>query len=382
MPSEGINFLPIYQTYFPASGAVDKKMNWNGFASSTEELSSSPQVDFSIQDDTWLDLAGRVGLLVLKIVLFPWGIYELCRYGVQRLIMAPLYPAQNSLVKYIFGSHVSIDEASSDQERRWSASSLKRDGFVVRHVSLEKNGARYSGMLVGRKDKIQNGKWVLQATGNLEPIETSAKQFAKLYAQCGFNTLLINGPGVCRSKGEADPKTMGEAQALGLSFLETAIKAKKIVISGRSLGGAATSQAILQHTFKKDVKYLVMRQMTFDRASTICSKIVESAVPLLSGFAKFLVQWSGCEMDSVEASKKLSKLGIKEVIVQNGNRHVHSFEVPKPEDFASDGVIPADASLGKALVSEGVTKNKIFYCLKGLGHMDLAPESLHQLMLL
>ncbi len=75
-------------------------------------------------------------------------------------------------------------------------------------------------------------------------------------------------------------------------------------------------------------------------------------------------------MDQIEASKKLARLGIKEIIIQTSHRAVPRSEVPRLEDFASDGVIAAEASLGYGLVREGIVGHKIFRCIPGLDHTD------------
>ncbi|NGX34380.1 MAG: hypothetical protein K1060chlam1_00733 [Candidatus Anoxychlamydiales bacterium] len=326
--------------------------------------------DFSIQDKTkWQKLAKKVIVLTLKIVIFPWGIYELARYIVQRLVMIPLYPAQSRIVRFFIRKLMPISEKDLDLFRKQIAIRMNEQGFLVRHVALEKNGVRYSGMLIGHKDTIANGKWALQATGNLELIEHSAENIAKIYKDFQVNTLLINGPAVGKSEGRATPESMGDAQEVGLSFLENALKANKIVIAGRSLGGASVGQAISKHEFKKDVKYLVVRQMTFDRASNICGKTVRNWSPRLGSFVKKVVKWSGCEMDSLAASKKLQELGIKEIIVQATQREIKSHELPKKDDFMTDGPILAHASLGYRLIKEKVVDNKVFLGLENAEHM-------------
>lgn len=221
-------------------------------------------------------------------------------------------------------------------------------------------------MVLGKKEGIENGKWIVQATGNCQPIEYVVG-CAELYSRIGFNALFINDPSVGRSGGHAIPQSLGEAQETGIRFLETALKAKQIAIAGFSLGGAMVGQAILQHRFRKDVDYLVIRQVTFDRTSNIAKKIM----PIFKSVAKHLVLWTGLEMDSIEASKKLQRLGIREVIIQASKKAIDRTSVPNKEDFETDGVIPARGSLGYRLVKEGVTYNKIFRCLEKVGHNNV-----------
>lgn len=362
---------------------------------------SKREVDFSIDNRHWTkvdkstlentSLALAVLVLGLSILLrnrlqiprnfqvVKTALRALCggilfRYILQRIVMIPLFPLQSRIARHF--------------ERSWKAQYLNEtrevlfnlfdsdNRYIFRDVVLEKNGVRYSGILLGHNTIINNGKWALQATGNAEPVENTIEFAANTYLGQGYNVLMINGPGVGKSEGTATPSTMGDAQEVGISYLETALKAKDIVIAGRSLGGAAIGQAILQHDFKKDgVEYTVVRQMTFDRTSNICGKTVGQLLPGLEWIVSKLVQFAGLEIDSVEASKRLENLGIKEIIVQATNCEVSEGKTPNPKDFQSDGVIEAPASLGYALVKEGVTKNKRFVCLPKEDHNTRASIS-------
>ena len=303
--------------------------------------------------ETWKELANRVGTFCAKIIFFP---YTLVKYSFQRLIMTFLYPAQSRLIKF-FARPLSLDVL--DETKRDGAAYLSRIDIETRDVIFEKDGIRYHGILMGHKDKIDNGKWIIQATGNCQPIELGFDNYAYHYANAGFNTLMINGPAVGHSEGQSTPDTMGDAQEIGISYLETVVKAKKIILAGFSLGGAAMSQAIKKHTFKKEIEYLAVRQMTFDCASNVCAKVVGKGFPRLEELVRKLVHWA-CEMDSVAASRKLEELEIQEIIIQASSKSFQEGEVPSRDDFISDGVIAPQASLGAALVQQGVTKNKIF----------------------
>lgn len=325
------------------------------------------------------DLSGKVltgavlqkGNLVAKTVFYTITI----RYILQRIIMIPLYPIQSRIVKLFFSQ---CREQRLNEVRRGVADHNSGE-WICRDVVLEKNGVRYSGFLIGHKDTINNGNWALQATGNAEPIEygilkhphlvMSEEYIAKIYHSLNYNVLMINGPAVGKNQGQSTPTRMGDAQQVGISFIETALKAKNIVIAGRSLGGAAIGQAILQHEFKKGVNYLAVSQMSFDRASNICGKIVGQISPRLEWIVEKLVQLVGCEMDSVAAAKKLQKLGIVQVVIQASHREIPQGELPRPEDFQTDGPIQAKSSLGHALIEQKITEKKVFICLPHAGHM-------------
>ncbi|MBA2368548.1 MAG: hypothetical protein H0V82_05950 [Candidatus Protochlamydia sp.] len=367
MPSE-ITTLPLYAQYFRDPNEIDiPASDWGGFRSpnltSLVPLSECA-VDFSVKEiKRWQDTAKNIAFIILKIVIFPWGTYELVRYSAQRLIMAPLYPAQSRLIK-AFTRQLSENTLNGDRLYLENLQTL-HPNFIVRQVILEKNGVRYSGLLLGHASTIDNGQWALQAVGNFMAVEQVAKFCFEKYNECGYNTLLINGPSVGRSEGHATPDSMGEAQGIGISFIETALKGKKIVMAGLSLGGAAMGQAILKHEFKPGVRYLAVQQMTFDRVSNISAEVLGTCKWLV----KKVIIWSGCEMDTVAASRKLQALQIPEVIVQASRLRVEG--LPAPENFANDGIITQQGSLGYRLVEEGIVDRKVFRCLPYAGHMTL-----------
>lgn len=314
------------------------------------------------------EMSKHIGNLALKILVSAWALHATLRYITQRLIMLPLYLAQSRIIKLLIPD---LRTSSLNNYRIFLAKNLEQQNFIIRDVVLKKNGTRYSGLLIGSKETISNGQWVLQATGNGEPIEHTADDFALTYNQAKYNVLLINGPSVGKSEGQATPESMGDAQEIGLRFIEEKLKAKKIVIAGRSLGAAAVGLAILKHEFKKDISYLVVSQMTFDRASNICAKKAALIFPRLGRFVSKIVKWAGCEMDVVASSKKLQMLGIKEVIVQATHKKIEENKLPTISDFASDTVICVQAALGYALINEKITDNKIFRCLEKAEHMTL-----------
>lgn len=430
MPAK-IHALSLYDQYFSPSNPNDQLKDWEAFKSKEKDFDiplAKRDVDFSVQDKTWLDTAREAASLIVTIALFSyvfrsklqrvtpsffsnridalfrksklveiaskyasdfysknfiqkakpietlavkflpklWVYHKIARYVAQRLIMIPLYPAQSRIVKLVAPI---IKTSALNEIRRESAPYCNKEQLIYRDVVLEKNGVRYSGLLIGHQDTIRNGQWVLQATGNMEPIEHSVGVFTNTYKKYGFNTLMINGPAVGKSQGQATPDSMGDAQEVGMTFIETALKAKKIVIAGRSLGGAAIGQGILKHTFKTDIKYLAVFQMTFDRASNICGKMVGQLSSSLEGIVAKIVRWAVLEMDTVAASQKLQDLGIQSVIAQASNKVIPEGQLPTVDDFQTDGPILAHASLGYALIHEGITKHKVFLCLKDAGHM-------------
>ena len=101
------------------------------------------------------------------------------------------------------------------------------------------------------------------------------------------NTLLVNCPAVGASKGNSTPKSMADAQELGVSYVETALRSIKLSWPGGSIGGAAMAMAVMKHDFKEGVvTYLSVSQMTFGRASAVSTKLVSKIAARL--FKKYI----------------------------------------------------------------------------------------------
>ena len=238
-------------------------------------------------------------VIAFKIVLFPWIIYEGIKYLMGWVVMKFVLPAQ-------LHSKYDLDDRRNI---------LIRDNqdIIIRHVALQKDEVNYRGLLLGRKENILNGNWALHAAGNNAPIENTTPHHIQPYLETnhrsGFDILLINPPNVGRSEEVADPENMAHLQEIGISFLESAVKAKKIVLTGQSIGGVSIGEAILKHNFKSDIEYLVIRLMTFDKLSNM--------VQLTAGkLGKRVFNWLGYEMDNVSSSRKLAEKNIHEIVIQ------------------------------------------------------------------
>jgi hypothetical protein len=326
---------PIYDRFFPLNERAPE--HWEEFEDYHPIIHSQKEVDFSISSPTtWLESAQKVALLLTKIILFPWGLYEGLKYLLTRIVMLVVNPAQ-----YKNTSHVrkSFYRACKQAEN---------ERFIEREILLEKDGIQYRGVMLGTKDTIANGKWCSYAIGNAAYAEeTVLANEGEPFLQQGYNLLVMNGPAVGGSQGAATPETLGDVQDLAMTFLESAVKAKKIALAGYSLGGASLGKGILKHRFQPNVQYWAVRMMTFDRLSHLAEKTAGS-------WAKKLIFWLDLEMDSVEASKKLQELGVPEMIIEGG------------EDEIMEGVRLCDA-----LAREQLLENKFPFMINNAAHYNI-----------
>jgi hypothetical protein len=278
----------------------DSFSDWESFQTIDDDMKDwqSKAADLKIGKSTGLSIDS----IPAEAAIFSWSLYELSKLCIKQISLWLLYPAQLA------------SKLQLDQWRKQILIERNQNQTISRHARLEKNGASYSALLIGRRENLSNGRWVLHANGNRASFEKEClhnPDYLDPYLDAGYNVLLVNGPGVGRSCYMSSLDQLGEAQDLGLHLLESALKAHTIVMTGFSIGAAAQSLAIHQHTFLTgQCEYIVVRLATFSRLSDLIQK-------LLGPFGKSVLAWIGCEIDSVAASQKLESLGIHEIIFQN-----------------------------------------------------------------
>ncbi|MBA3602189.1 MAG: hypothetical protein H0W50_00755 [Parachlamydiaceae bacterium] len=227
--------------------------------------------------------------------------------------------------------------------------------FIIRSISIHKSGSCYDGVLITHRDTILNGKWIINALGNDSVMEYRIIQIAKRNFAFMSNTLLINGPGVCKSGGWPTRYQMGAGFEAGIKFLEQQVKATHIIMYGLSLGGGMMGEAILNHDFSKgmkdNIRYLSITDRSFSRLSTIADATKGKIV-------KSIFYITGTELDGVGAAQKLSHLGIQQIIIQ----HISN------DATGDDGVISDSISLAYELHKNASFENKIFLESECINH--------------
>lgn len=328
-------------------------------------------------------LQWRVGQLALFMII---GL-PIARYIASRLAMIGIYPAQSKIVRngprivHYIASRFNISFmrtaldldtlvsiASELMPKMISTNNVSRD-ILIRHVVLENKGVKYHGVLYGGRDTLLNKQWVCYSLGNGMVADRVVQQIGRNYSSAGFNTLVMDGPGVGRSEGHAVPETMGDAVEVGLQYLEKELQAERIALIGFSLGGAMLGQAIKGHAFQDATEYKVAQENTFSRTSDFAALFFGKTL------GKWIVGQLGLEMDSVQASQQLSSKGIQEYVIGHSisskdyNNPLDNGEPGWENDPTGDGVIPGRVALGKVLKKENITENKVFHGWIQEGHV-------------
>lgn len=243
---------------------------------------------------------------------------------------------------------------------RWeSFEKLTEVKCECRRIALNKSGINYDAFAIEHETTKGNGRWVIVAGGNGWIGEGAVLSCVGKFAPQGFNVLFVNGPGVGRSSGFPTSYSIRAGQEAGLQFLENAVRAKKILMYGTSLGGGAQAEAIKNHEFRKDIEYMVWSDRSFDKLSSAASRMVTS-------LAKPLFFLLGNELDGIAGARRLEKLGITHVVTQNSqcddDNDILFLEDKLPTDNGSDGVIPNEASLLLGLKKAGIQTSGRLKC--------------------
>jgi hypothetical protein len=286
----------------------------------------------------------RIVKQILSIIIFPIAIYNLLHILAGKVALLPA--SSPSLMEY------------SDNYANDSRSSISLDSeWKYKRVTVQVDGYQVDAMIVGKAATLNNGRWMLASNGNGEFYEDKlsySQDFKQILTEIQGNAIVFNYPGVGSSSGLPNRQAMAKAYRAMLSFLEdreNGIGAREIIGYGHSIGGGVQGDALKAHVLKKDVKYVFVKSRTFSDLNTTAS--ILTCRPL-----GFLVKLLGWNMDLVASSRKLQA---PEIIMQTAEVQGYE-ELHESSKIIGDGVIPANASLARALLNDANChkKSKLF----------------------
>lgn len=255
-------------------------------------------------------------------------------------------------------------------QRSWNA------GWRFKRITVEVDGYKIDAAIMGKENTLNNGKWVLASHGNgefyedklrpprseeinphdLDPDKKDNNDFQQLLIGLESNAVVFNYSGVGASSGPPNKQAMVKAYRAMLRFLEDkehGVGATEIIGYGHSMGGGVQGEALKNHQLQEGINYGFVKSKTFSSVAAVASKKCSLG---------WLVKLLGWDMDSVESSKVLQA---PEIIIQRAEKtpqqnldqgEYGAFSNSNP--ILSDGVIPKDASLAKALLEDN-SINKI-----------------------
>lgn len=227
--------------------------------------------------------------------------------------------------------------------------------LVFKRIQIDVNGISVDVLLVGRKENINNRRWILQSNPNLAPLEQmmGTRDILRRTKNLNANYLLFNYPGVGASGGTPNQQQMIDTYEAMLKFLEDPeqVGAREIIGWGTSIGGAVQGEAILNHSFNKNLRYLFVKDQTFARFKGLPKELIkealnEAAGKILGPIGNALIDRTQWSFNNLPGSNLLEEMGIHEVIIQNA-----SVEDPTdPSQILGDGIISSIAALASQLL--------------------------------
>lgn len=288
----------------------------------------------------------RIAKLILSIIIFPIGIYR-CLHALTGRIIVP--------------SSLWVNDQNAKREM-FLTQPQPMLPWRFKRFTVEVDGDKIDCYIAGTESTLSNGRWVLFSVGNCGLYENilasgSTSRNYQLLRRLKANAILFNYPRVGVSSGQPTRQQLVKAYRAMLTLLEDqkqGIGAKEIIGYGYSLGGAVQGEALKDHTLKKYIHYVFVKDRTFSDLMAVPKKILGFVAKLL-----------GYNMSSVASSEKLQA---PEVIIQSAKR---LGPIVRSDQVIDDGVISVKASLAKALLDDPhcPKKNKTFFGVP-VGHSD------------
>lgn len=323
-----------------------------------------PVYSVNIENKVW-----RIAKDIFSVIIFPIGIYRLIHSLIGKVAVLP------SSSPSLYG----LEKA--ENLRAQLVKTLPFQKFKYKRITVEVDGYKIDAVIMGNKETFGNGRWLLASNGNGANYEEviTAGGIKSLLDEINSNAIVFNYPGVGASSGMPSQSAMTKAYKAMLMFLEdqeNGIAAKEIIGYGSSIGGGVQGEVLKEHQLKKDIKYVFVKSQTFSNLETVISKTIARPIGVIAN----LFGWN---LDSVESSKKLVA---PEIILQTVEKDsldkeeepdkfnfsaicpdfkmykYYYKEINDSSSICNDGVIPAEATLAKALLDdESYAKdNKLF----------------------
>jgi len=224
------------------------------------------------------------------------------------------------------------------------------DERVVKRVSVQANGYSIDTLIVGRKENLDSGRFIIFSHGNGEFYEGLGEDYLILADKLKATAIFYNYASTIRSSGLLPNRVamLASHQAM-LSFAEK-LGAKEIVDFAHSIGGGVQGESLKHYPLKDDVKYVFVKHKTFANLSTFVNDIM----PRPFGFQPFgpAIRFLNWNYSSVESSRDLRH---PEIIIQKGRLRdrTKSYEIITDSDqVAGDGVITEQGALAKVLLDD------------------------------
>lgn len=192
-------------------------------------------------------------------------------------------------------------------------------------MSVMVDGDRIDTFIVMGNKKIEPGqRWILATNGNGVPAETvvtdvigkKKTMLTQLQSDLGANVITFNYGGCLGSEGNISAQKAAKIYQAMKAMLEDqkGLAAKEIIFYGHSIGGAIQAKGLKGCDFKKEIKYVCVKDRTFSNTEDQLERMFPS--PLNKGL-KFLIKYLGWNINVKEQCDELYAKKISQVIINN-----------------------------------------------------------------
>ena len=188
--------------------------------------------------------------------------------------------------------------------------------WKYKRLTIEVNGNKIDAVIVGKPSTLNNGRWILAAHPIGEVYEERLSpntDFMRLASELKSNAIIFNYPSRGTSTGWLTREGAEKAHQAMLKFLEDqhkGIGAKEVIDYSYDSGGWIQESSLKAHDFKRDVKYVVVRNSVWAQLDSL-------------SVGKFVSAFVGFDCIYFSSSKTLQ---VPEIIL-------HPAQVDAPEEL-------------------------------------------------
>lgn len=283
----------------------------------------------------------RVAKSIFSLIIFPIAIYQ-ALHTLAGLIIVP-------------ATLLSLQKSKIDALNHTRENIPLDTDWKYKRITIEMNGYKIEAMIMGKASTLDNKKWVLFSGGNCQFYEDilSGGESKEFLEENNANGIFFNYPGAGVSSGfGANRAVMANTCKAVRAYLINEIGVNNLIAYGHSIGGGVQADAFEGFEVPEGVKCVLVKSRTFSSLEGVVSII-------LSRILAVLVWALGWNMNPLRASEQLQ---IPEIILQTANLETYE-ELQDETKIIDDGVppadpprgiIPADASLGKAILEKKI----------------------------
>jgi len=189
-------------------------------------------------------------------------------------------------------------------------------GRDVKRISIKANGYTVDALILGKRENLGNGRWIVFSGGNGECYERIDQLRLSFADSINANILLYNYPSIGRSSGFLPNRgaILASHRAM-LSFLENKVGATEIIDFGHSIAGGIQGENLKTYSLRDEVKYVFIKNKTFSSISVLARR-------MFLGIGKVAVQFLKWDYSSVVSSKSLKH---HEIIIQQGTEFIRGY---------------------------------------------------------